>query len=160
MMDLRQIKGRAVVAINSGEKVGAIDDVVIDGQERRVAAFHVTEGGFLRKHHVYLPYNGVRSIGEDAVLVQDDDVFRQSYGDRAEGYFTLGTLSKVRVVTESGTYLGDVASAYFDPTDGRLTEIEVGTGGIFRSNTVIDAASLTTVGSDIFIVPDNVGQAS
>jgi len=159
-MDLRKIKGRAVVAIASGEKVGEVDDVVIDGQERRVAAFNISEGGFLRKHHVYLAYDGVSSIGEDAVMVQADDVFRQSYGDRADGYFTLESLTKVRVVTESGTYLGDVASAYFEPTDGRLTEIEVGTGGFFRSNTLIDAGSLTSVGSDIFIVPDNVGQAS
>lgn len=159
-MDVRKIRGRAVVTIAAGEKVGEVDDVVIDGQERRVAAFKVTSGGLLHRNHVYLPFGGVRSIGDDAVMIQDDGVLQQSYGERADGYFTLETLMKTRVVSESGTYLGDVVAAHFEPADGRLTEIEVGTGGLFRSNTVIDAGSVISVGSDIIIVPDYQDNAS
>lgn len=160
VVDVKEVQGRPIVTIANGEKIGEIDDVVIDGQDRRVGAFRIRSGGFLSKQHHYLPFGAIQTIGDDAVMIQSGDALQQSYGDRADGYFTLGTLTKLRVVTQSGTYVGDIASARFDPATGQITDLEVGTGGIFRSNTIVDRSSVISVGSDIIVVSDTTASAS
>lgn len=159
-MDVKEVQGRPVVTIATGEKIGEVDDVVVDGQDRRVAAFRVSSGGFLSRQHHYLPFGAIKTIGDDAVMIQTADALQQSYGDRADGYFTLGTLTKLRVVTQSGTYIGDIASARFDPATGQITDFEVGTGGIFRSNTIVGPDSVISIGSDIIVVADTTTAAS
>lgn len=155
-MDVKPLKGIAAVSIAKGEKVGAVEDVVVDTQERRVAAFKIESGGLIRKDHCYVPFGAVQSIGDDAIMIPDETVLQQSYGDRASGYLTLGKLGDVRVVTETGIVIGHVTTVHFDPTEGQITDFEVGKGGIggvFSSHTLIGAANVTSIGEDIMVVP-------
>ncbi len=159
-MDVKEVQGRPVVTIANGEKIGEIDDVVVDGQDRRVAAFRVSSGGFLSRKHYYLPFGAIQTIGDDAVMIQSGDALQQSYGDRADGYFTLDALTKLRVVTQSGTYVGDIASARFDPATGQITDFEIGDGGIFRSRTIVDPGNVISIGSDIIVVANTPATTS
>lgn len=155
-MDVKPLKGIAAVSISKGEKVGAVEDVVVDTEERRVAAFKITSGGLLRKDHCFLPFSAVQSIGSDAIMIPDEAVLQKSYGDRVSGYLDLGKLSGVRVVTDAGTVIGNVSTIHFDPSTGQITEFEVGKGGlggVFSSHTMIGAGSVTSIGNDIMIVP-------
>ena len=157
-MDVKPLKGIATVSIAKGEKVGAVEDIVVDTQERRVAAFKIESGGLMRKDHCYVPFGAVQSIGDDAIMIPDETVLTQSYGDRASGYLTLGKLGDIRVVTDTGTVIGHVTTVHFDPSAGQITEFEVGKGGIggvFSSHTLIGAGNVTSIGEDIMVVPAN-----
>lgn len=155
-MDVKPLKGIATVTIAKGEKVGAVEDIVVDTQERRVAAFKIESGGLIRKDHCYVPFSAVQSIGDDAIMIPDETVLQQSYGDRASGYLTLGKFGGVRVVTDTGTVIGHVTTVHFDPAGGQITEFEVGKGGIggvFSSHSLIGAGNVTSIGEDIMVVP-------
>ena len=161
-MDVKTLKGIATVSIAKGEKVGAVEDVVVDTQERRVAAFKIESGGLMHKDHRYVPFGAVQSIGEDAIMIPDETVLQQSYGDRASGYLALGKLGKVRVVTDTGTVIGHLTTVHFDPAVGRITEFEVGKGGIggvFSSHALVDASNVTSIGEDIMVVSANAAAA-
>jgi uncharacterized protein YrrD len=155
-MDIKSLKDTAVVSINKGEKVGAVEDVLIDSANRRVAALKVQSGGFLRRSQNYLPYDAIQSIGKDAIMIQDPDVLKDKYEGTPPELHNLGNVTSVRVVTDTGTYIGNVSSVHFEPEDGHITEYEVNPGGIsgaFGSTKVIDSASITSIGEDIMIVP-------
>lgn len=155
-MDIRSLKDIAVVSIAHGEKLGTVDDVLIDPGKRRAVVMTVVDGGRLRKDRRYLPYESIKSVGGDAVMVEDGDALHDSFGDGSRQYHTLSSLTSLKVVADSGTYLGNVATAHLEPATGELTEFEVGRGGIgglFSSNTIIDASSVTSIGDSIMVVP-------
>jgi uncharacterized protein YrrD len=155
-MDVKKLKGIAVVSVRDGEKLGQVDDVIIDAQERRLGAVRIGSGSLLRKDHQFVPFEAVRSIGDDAVMVEDQTVLQKTYGERAAGYHSLGTIGGLRVVTDGGSYIGNVTTAHFDPASGALTDFEVGHSGlsaVFSSNRVVAADSVTSIGIDIMIIP-------
>jgi uncharacterized protein YrrD len=158
-MDVKTLKGIAVVSIARGEKVGAVDDVVIDTQERRIGALRIGSGGLLRKDRHYVPFEAVRSIGTDAVMIDDEAALQQSYATRTSGYHSLDNISGLRVVTDGGTYLGNIATIHFNESDGNLTDFEIGQsgiGGLFGSSKIVGASTIISIGHDIMIVPDHL----
>jgi uncharacterized protein YrrD len=158
-MDVKSLKGIAVVSIASSEKLGSVDEVVIDTQEGRLGALRVGSGGLLRKDRQYVPFQAIRSIGADAVMVENEAVLQQSFETRASGYHSLENLSGLRVVTDGGTYIGNIVTVHFDEKEGRLTDFEIGQGGIgglFGSSKVFGAESIVSIGRDIVIVPDHL----
>ena len=68
-MDLAQLQSRAVVNVNQAEKLGEIADLLIDTANHRLAGF-VLRGGLFRGG-ASVPWGDVRSIGKDAVMVDD-----------------------------------------------------------------------------------------
>lgn len=161
-MNVKEIKGIAVVSITGGEKLGTVEDVIIDSQTRSIGAFKLQSGSLRHKEHSYVPFGAVRSIGADAIMIQTGDDLQSTFGERPSGYHTLGSIGNVKVVSEAGEFIGKLANVRFDTTTGAVTEFEVGKSGItgvFSSSTMIDAASVTTIGQDIMVVPDSFAQA-
>lgn len=155
-MDIKKLKGIAVLSIDGSEKLGQVEDIMIDSAQRQVGAFKIASGGLLKREHRWVPFAAVRSVGEDALMVQDDTALQRSYGDRATGYHDLARLGGLKVVTENGDHIGQVSTAHFDPASGAITEFEIGTGGLgglLHSNKVISAGSVTNIGENIMIVP-------
>jgi sporulation protein YlmC with PRC-barrel domain len=155
-MDMKKLKDSAVVSIAQGEKLGMVEDILVDGQKRRAVAMTVTGGGMIRKDRQYLPYDQITSVGEDAVMVEDASALQSAYGDGSRSFHSMASLSGLRVVTDGGTFVGTVSTAHFEPKTGMLTEFEVGQGGIgglFSSSKIIDASAVTSIGDSIMIVP-------
>jgi len=161
-MNVKDMKGIAVVSISGGEKLGTVEDVIIDSQERVVGAFKLQSGSLLHKEHRYVPFSAVQSVGADAIMVRAGDVLQSTFGERPSGYHTLGNIGAVKVVSESGAFLGKLDNIRFDTTTGAVTDFEIGKsgiGGVFRGNTVIGAASVTSFGQEIMVVPDALAEA-
>ena len=71
------------------------------------------------------------------------------------GVISGSDLTKRKVVTEGGTYVGQVVSVELDPATYRLTAIEV-SPGFFRGNKLIPDDQVTSLGADVVIVSDMV----
>lgn len=151
-MDLKQLKGIAIVSVAAGEKLGVVDDVILDTQELRLAALRLTSGGLLHKEHQYVPISAIRSIGTDAVMVGEATAIQATPGERASGYHSLDEIGKLKVVTADGTYLGTLATVHLDPSSRQLTEFEINTG-LLHTNKRIPAESVTSIGADVMVVP-------
>jgi uncharacterized protein YrrD len=65
---LSELMGKAIVTADTGEKLGTVADVLLDDDGARVAGV-VVRGGWMSKERV-LPYEGVQTLGRDAVVVR------------------------------------------------------------------------------------------
>src|SRR5215208_6218440 len=116
MIRARQLEGRAVVDIDAAEKLGKIDEIILDPDAARIAGFTVTraESMLNGKQHVMIPASAVHALGPDALTVHQratvepvDDVT----------YTNLPRVSDIvgrKVVSESGRLLGKVDDVLID----------------------------------------------
>jgi uncharacterized protein YrrD len=153
-MDTNAIKGLAVVTIVGGEKLGQVEDVLLDEALHHVAGFQIESGGLLHRQHLVVPFQAVRSIGADALMVADANALQPAPGKQPAGQRAASQLDKLRVVTRSGEHAGNLTVAHFEPDTGAITSYELGTG-MLHKNTLIGAASVISIGQDIMIVADD-----
>jgi sporulation protein YlmC with PRC-barrel domain len=170
MVRARQLDGRAVVDIDAAEKLGKIDEIILDPDAARVAAFTVTRTESLLngKHHITVPASAVHALGPDALTVRHRAAV-EPLDDRA--YQSLPRVSDVvgrRVVSESGRLLGKIDDVLIDGENGTIvgyTLAEHGAMGKLEGMFGIDAkrehahylradASLRA-GDDLIVAPDN-----
>lgn len=160
-MDIKKLKGMAVVSIDDGEKFGQIEDIVVDAVERTISAVKIGSGGMLKRDHSWIPFSAVQSVGVDAMMVQNSAALQPSMSASTAGSVDYGRLGSIKVVTEGGDFVGHLLTIHADLSTGRVTEFEVGTGGVtgmFQSNTLVSADTVITIGNDIMIVPATVQQ--
>jgi sporulation protein YlmC with PRC-barrel domain len=158
-MNTSHVNGLSVVSIGTGERLGSVSEILLDPTADRIAAFAIDDGasgGLLSSQPPstrWVNAQDVHAIGPDAMTVQDDSVLRDSAGDT--DMTPLSVLVGEKVVTEGGTYVGQVAAAEIDETSMNVTGLEV-SPGFFKSNTVVGKAELITVGDAMVIVADSV----
>ena len=122
MIRATELAGRSVVDIDAAEKVGSIEKIILDLEDRHVAGFVVAAGrsGLPgTKSRVAIPAAAVHAIGPDAVTVRSSAVAGNDIG-RLE---TLPTGSDVigrKVVSEDGRLLGKVSDILVDYRDGAI----------------------------------------
>ncbi|HLI52389.1 MAG TPA: PRC-barrel domain-containing protein [Thermomicrobiaceae bacterium] len=157
-MDVKDLKGRPVVAIDGGEQLGTIKDVLFNLDARAVQAITVSSGGLFHGSSTVIAMSDIHSIGNDAVMVPSRDVLR---GDEDtpvyRQYPGIKELTSLRVMTKSGEHAGDVSTLRIDPGDGHLIDIEVrraGAMGVFREHVTVPIAHVISIGKDMVVVPD------
>ena len=146
------ITGRAVVSIAEGTKLGRVDEVLVDTEELRVVALHVTA----KDTEAVIPFDQVRSVGTDAVTVPSTRVAQRASGEQAvDSVAGLQELGKRKVVDEDGTFLGTVRGVVLNPDDGQLTELQTHKGGMLGvggMSYTIPADEVTSVGDELLVV--------
>ncbi|WP_216325352.1 PRC-barrel domain-containing protein [Deinococcus aestuarii] len=160
MIKGKELLGRPVIAIDSGERLETARDLVFDHQANQVLGILVDEGGFFRAAKV-VPFEAIRSIGEDAIMV---DSAHSVTTTREDGRLADVLDSKVSLVgmtllTTDGQNLGKIADVFFDERSGRVEGYEA-TGGIFSDlssgRTFVPAPEHVQIGEDAAIVPISV----
>lgn len=157
MIKATQVIGLPIYTVHSGSDIGAVKDVVYDPQTNRVEAFVLEEGGWFSDTKVIL-MNDVHSIGEDAVLVQREELIKQANEikqkvaniAKGDNYLTAN-----KILTESGNDLGHVSDLIFDSTNGNVVEFEVSRGALQDVGTgkkSIHINDIITIGKDVIIV--------
>jgi len=130
MPTLSELKGRPVISLNEGQKVGTIKDALIDPVAKTV-------GGFLLQGNdgeLALPYSHIRAIGPDAVTIESAMSTQSPVGEGGlEGLRKFGDFTKEQVVDASGVHHGHLGDATFSET-GALTEVEIHSGGFLGLN--------------------------
>jgi uncharacterized protein YrrD len=125
----KDILKRPVIARDTGEKVGQVDDLVIDRSGTRVLGI-VAAGKMIFGSEKVVPWAAVRSVGLDSVVIESkSSVVKGSQAPEIaevlkEGYILLGN----RVLTTGGRELGKVENVFFDPETGTVEGYEL-TGG-------------------------------
>ena len=172
-MDAKQVKGLAVVSVNEAQKIGTVDRIFIDPDSRRILGFavHTSAGSSGMKQALdtilgegqadpvttgFVTAEHVRSLGPDAVMINDVTHMAKGQSEPAEATaVTTDELHKRKVVTENGTYVGQIDSVVLDPATMRATHFSV-SPGFFKSATDVPARYVTSVGPDLIVVADAV----
>jgi sporulation protein YlmC with PRC-barrel domain len=119
----RRAAGRKVISRTSARNVGAVDHLLVDAEQRRIAAVIVGRGNKAQ----LVDWAELSGFGPDAVMVSDEGALRPPFDDReraaADG--KLGLVGK-RVLTERGNELGTLDDVTFDPETGFVEMLLLG----------------------------------
>lgn len=158
-MNLDDLKGRPVITIDGGERMGQITDAVLDLGQRKLVALLVTSGGLFGGNRYTLPTGSIHRIGPDAVMVRNRGSLHE--GDNLPDNRTrVSDVRKRSVVTESGREVGYVAGLHVDD-EYALSEVEMTAGagllGIFGNTTAFPVSDVVAFG-DVVTVKDSLLQ--
>ena len=153
-----ELGGRAVLTLTGGQRIGRIRDVVFrpDG---RITGFLVTaEGGGL-----FLPAGQVRSIGADALTVEDaEGLTPEREAPSGEGEYPSRSLHGRPVIREAGTALGKLADIGVDTAALRVAALLMTTGlmdSLLHHRTAVHIEAVRAIGEHSVIVSDDYDPA-
>jgi sporulation protein YlmC with PRC-barrel domain len=118
----RGSSGRKVMSRASADELGSVGHLLVDAQQRRVAAVVIGS-----KKGQLVDWAQLSGFGPDAVMVVDEDALRPPADDR-ERAATEGSLDLVgkRALSERGNELGQIDDVTFDADTGALEDLLIG----------------------------------
>jgi len=161
-VDIKDLKGLAVVAVQDGQRLGEVSDVLLSPGDRRVVRLQISSGGLLSGRTTFVEMDAVTSIGPDAAMIPGRDVVRAESDDSNRELLNLREFTSLRVVSDQGRLLGTVAGGEIDTPSGRLTTIEiapVGLAGLFGRRQSVPIAQVISIGRDVVVVPESAVEA-
>ena len=156
---LTELTGMPVITRVTGKKIGNVKDVLFDPESGKLDAVTVESSGFFSRKRRFILMGDIRSLGEDAIMLEDTRALKKPDGAPKEqrivdeGFPLMGKM----VITEDGTNLGNVSDVIIDPDDGTARMYEV-SGGTFHDvgtgRRVFPIPRALVVGRDALIVPN------
>lgn len=116
--------GLPVIGLPSGKEIGVVEDIIWSHQELKITHLVVAGKGVFNRSR-YLSFGEVKSIGDDAVTVEEGVL--QESPSSIEGK-RVSQLAGDLVLTEKGQNLGTLEDLFFDSAAGKLLGYEVSTG--------------------------------
>lgn len=115
------LSGRSVVDLDTADRVGEVDEVIVDPYAPGIAGFVVVcdRTVFGHRKRIIVPIEAVHAIGPDALTIRSTG----RPDDRAghlDALPRLGELIGRRIVSYGGRLLGVLADASVDERDGRI----------------------------------------
>jgi sporulation protein YlmC with PRC-barrel domain len=119
----RQSVGRKVVSRASAKELGAVNHLLIDAQQREVAAIIIGRGKKAR----LVDWAQLSGFGPDAVMVGDEGALRPPVdGRERDGADGKLELVGKRALSERGNELGKIDDVTFDAQSGALEDLVIG----------------------------------
>lgn len=146
--------GRRVVTLGGNSSV-EVKDVVFDTSAGSVTGFTLRAPGLLGgPQSVVLPIAGVESIGDDAVMITDEQVFAQPEALVGSGDDIMGD----RIITDDGTALGTVTDVAVLVTkgDGDIIGFEIEPTDAAGANTdrvLVPSPDALAMSDEAIVVP-------
>ncbi len=102
------IRGLAVVVLDTGIKVGTVDDFYFESESNAVRGLRVNTG---LSGYKELPSNGISAIGRDAITTANQEMVIDERHDGRLPALPLGhSLLSYKIMSESGDLVGTVGS--------------------------------------------------
>lgn len=160
---IRELAGMPVMTRETGRKLGNVKDIIFDPPAGRLAAVTIESAGFFGPRRRFLKMDDIRSIGEDAIMVDSDAVLRRPENEpNLRNTVDRGnTLTAKTIVTEDGNILGNVSDVHISPDSGEALRYEVSGGAVSDAQTgrsTFPVPNALVVGPDAIVVPDSVEQ--
>jgi sporulation protein YlmC with PRC-barrel domain len=114
--------GTQVITRDTGKKLGVINQLWVDIDQREVAALGLRSTLFTGEQR-YMFLNNIRQIG-DVILVEDEDAIADL------DVLNYSSLIDNEVITETGELLGKVRGYKFDVNNGRISDLVIASFGL------------------------------
>jgi len=151
-MKSKELKGKTVVSIKDGSKLGQVDDVLVDKEDLRIVALHIKGHG----EDALIPFEKVKNAtGEVITVPAASAAQRPRSQEETASLASLGEMTKLKVIDEEGTFLGVVQSVEVDPRSGEILELQTQKAtamGFGREQYTIAASEVTSVGAEMVVV--------
>ena len=162
----KDLRGRSVVDVDSAEKLGQVEDLIVDPKQGQLAGLVVSHGPSLLGGgvSVVVPASAIRAIGPDLLTVR-----RTETAESVPALDSLPRWSRLtgrKVVSQGGKVLGTIEDVVFDPESHRvsgypLRDSSAGGGldallsGQHRRAPYLRPDTDLHVGDDLVVVPDD-----
>jgi|GEM_PF-1008668 len=151
----RQLRGKAIVYIRSGEKLGDVSKVLFNPQSLRVAALISQHGSLLNRQELAFPAEDVVIWGKDAILTANKEPLSTDETSQLEEYVDLSEQLEGRyVVSTDGVRVGQINDVIIDKT-GRIAYYDLSQvfikGPVGQSKR-IPVEATASLGEDVLIV--------
>lgn len=158
MRKSKQIIGMAVFSLEEGQQIGTVKDLVLDPANKQVVALAIAQKGWL-KELKYIPYQKVRSIGEDAITIDRGNAVEKGAGlpEIVKLVREKVEFAGTKIVTENGAILGLSEEYLFDLLTGKITGIEFSSNlinSVIKGKAYLDTAYVLTMGKEVIICAD------
>lgn len=158
-MNTKVIKGLAAISIADAEKIGTVSRAFFDPEKMGIVGFVVELGRDKSTMPLLVKVDDVHSLGPDALMFDDKSAIKEQIAaERFDHLVDVDSLAKHKVVTEGGTFVGNVASFDFDETTFELQQVEA-SPGFFKTNKHVLPDQIVSIGNDLIIVDDAVALA-
>ncbi len=155
-----ELHNLAIVTIDSGKKVGTLEDFYFEPRTNEVYALYVKTGVF---GHRALRCTSLNAIGTDAITFADENNLIEEKTDALLATLPLGrALLTYKVLSEGGTVVGAVGNVVLDtsaPASLRVVAFELA-GGLRNKLSghypTFSASQVVRYGSDVLVIPDSV----
>lgn len=130
MIRARELDGRAVIDLDTAEKLGFVDEIYLDPSGSRLAALKATEGASLvgGGRRTIIPAASIASIGPEAIMLRPTGKVDLS-PPRIDSLPRLSNIMGRKVVTESGKLLGAIGDVLIEDAGGRIAGFELKDAG-------------------------------
>lgn len=152
----RRFISMPVISLEEGLKVGSVKGLVVDPPNKKVAALVIEQKGWF-KEMKYIPYNKIRSVGDDAITID-----RSSGAEKGASLPEIIRLVKEKIevngnklVAENGTVLGFVDEFFIDEESGKIAGLEFAgkyIDSVIRGRAYLDISFVRTLGKEVVVV--------
>lgn len=149
-MKTKDIIGKKVISVREGDKLGAVRCPVIDGAHQKVIGFVVDDREWFLETKIVL-FQSIRGM-EDEVITVDDKTAVTPVRDLKKMHPYLEENIQVinmKVISESGKFLGRVEDFSFQVTTGKIESYHVK-----QSPLSLDGRDVLSMGQDMIIVKE------
>jgi uncharacterized protein YrrD len=158
-----ELRGLAVVALDTGEKLGTVEDFYFESETNAVRGFRVKTSLFNSKA---LPTSTISSIGRDAIITQNAEmVIDESHDSRLKTMPLGSTLLSYKVMGENGTVIGSVGNVLINtvpPNALRVVSFEL-SGNLGERITshyqTFSSNDVMRYGQDVIVILDQVARS-
>jgi sporulation protein YlmC with PRC-barrel domain len=153
-MEVEGLRGRSVVSLHQAKKLGEIQDIIIDVRGHRIAALAL-RGGLFHGGPVIL-WKDVRTVGLDAVMVDDAEAAHQPTRDLSDWEIAVSHLHGRKVVADTGELVGTIKEVDVDSMTGNVTQyvVESADATLFHAGRriVVPPRAVVAFGDDLVTV--------
>ena len=149
-MKLEDVKGKPVVSLADGARIGDVRDLVIDAKALALRGFLL--GG--DPGEGLLPLSAVRSNGTDAITVESASAVEWNTGRAQDSGQDLEEFLHLTVVDASGQVLGHIHDVNFSQ-EGKIKQMVIKSGGVLglgAHETAIAPGQVRAVGEKMITV--------
>ena len=158
-MKASDLKNRPVVSLKDGTKVGEVSDLTLDATNIQVGSLLVagSDGNSI------LPYRSVRTIGTDAVTIDNSGTLQAPADRSGDEERRVSTLIGLPVVNQEGSIIGTMEDLEFDDQYGRVITLVVRRGGVLGiggSHESVPRTAIRGIGPTLIAVDTAIPVAS
>lgn len=158
MRKAKSLLGLSVITRADGKNLGTTRDLIFSENSQKLIAILLSDRelfGMIDAKCV--PWNVVREVGADAIMVEGDESVQNVHTDAiiAEAYDSKHSIDGKQVTSDQGENLGHISDLYLDES-GLVSAFEV-SGGLFADavggKRYLEMPAQMRVGDDVIIVP-------
>lgn len=122
------IIGLPVIALNTGNRIGRVNEVIYSVSERKVEAFAISKLKLTQKNLI-IPFNEIISIGLDSVTITSEHTLRKlSECTQINILQDEIKFNQQRLINPTGEFLGIIKDVVFDEHSGALIALDISDG--------------------------------